>query len=469
MTIRYKIQLLFVALVSAIITLLGISVYYLFGLERRESFRAHLRSRASYSAQLYALLGDSAYARLTAGGSGYLPRRTIAVFPGDRPPRYQFYDTDRPADSADRQPITLTPAVRAALDRSGESYFDIGDREAVALRRGNAVRGRATPNPTTITVVVAAYDAEGLARQKELLQILLASIPISILLTALAGALFSRRLVRPLTTMIGEVNEISSSNLAQRIDGSENKDELGQLAATFNRLLERLEEAFEAQKRFISNASHELSTPLTSLSSQLQVALQRDRSEHEYRQVLTSVHEDVLQMRRLTRSLLDLAKANAGGVPDLANVRVDEVLLKIAADIGRHQRAYTVELHYGEFPDDERDCLVFGSYELLYSAFRNIIENGCKYSVDQTVAVHLDYAGGSIVVRIVSTGNPVKPEEYDKIFEPLYRSGQTKGREGFGLGLSLARSIIRLHKGTLEVDSNARHTEFTANLPSTGV
>src|SRR6202012_1502558 len=107
MTIRYKIQLLFVVLVSAIITLLGISVYYLFALERRESFRAHLRSRASYSAQLYTLLGDSAYARRSntdpSFSTGYLPRRTIGVYPAGRPPRYQF--ENHPFDSADRQPI----------------------------------------------------------------------------------------------------------------------------------------------------------------------------------------------------------------------------------------------------------------------------------------------------------------------------------------------------------------------------
>jgi signal transduction histidine kinase len=453
MTIRYKIQLLFVALVSSIITLLGISVYYLFALERQESFRAHLRSRASYSAQLYALLGDSAYVRLSANGSGYLPRRTIAVYPPGRSPLYQFYDPERPADSADRKPLVLTPATMATLRRYGQAYFTSGDREAVAIRSGN------------VTIAVAAYDAEGLARQKELLQILLASIPISIVLTALAGSLFSRRLVRPLTTMIREVKDISSSSLAHRIDAGENKDELGQLADTFNQLLGRLEEAFEAQKRFISNASHELSTPLTSLSSQIQVALQRDRSEHQYRQVLSSVYEDVLQMRRLTRSLLDLAKANAGGVPDLANVRVDEVLLRIASDIGKQQRTYKVELYYGEIPDD-KDCLVFGSHELLYSAFRNIIENGCKYSTDQTTAVHLDYSGGAIVVQVLSHGNPIKPDDYDKIFEPLYRGGDTVGREGFGLGLTLARSIIRLHKGSLDVASGAQQTVFTVKLPT---
>ena len=457
MKIRYKIQLLFVFLVSGIITLLGASVYYLFSLERREAFRTHLKSRANYSAQLYSLLGDSAYARIGSTNpsfaTGLLPRRTIVIIPLSGKPIYQF-------EGQDTQRFYLDTSVRAGLNAAGEAYFRVGAREAVALR--HSMGGK------DVVVAVAAYDTEGLARLRELLRILLGSIPVSILLTALAGSLFSRRLVRPVTTIIREVNDISSSNLAHRIDAGDNKDELSQLAATFNRLLERLEESFGTQSRFISNASHELSTPLTSVLSQLEVALQRDRSDREYKQVLLSIHEDVIQMRRLTRSLLELAKADASGGIELVNVRIDEVLLRIASDVGKLQRHYTVDLHFGEFPEDERDCMVFGNQELLYSAIRNVVENGCKYADDHTAEVHLYYARQGISLCVTTSGNPVREDEYDKIFQPFYRGAGVEHSDGFGLGLTLARSILRLHKGTLEVtsDRDMQSTVFIISLPS---
>ncbi|WP_133996928.1 HAMP domain-containing sensor histidine kinase [Dinghuibacter silviterrae] len=447
---------MFVLLVSGIIALLAASVYYLFALERREAFRAHLKSRANYSAQLYDLLGDSAYARLSGMDSslsaGFLPRRTIALFQAGEPPVFQF-------QGKDTQRFALDPQTLQAVGRTGEAFFTLDTREAIALKRRAGGK--------EVIVAVAARDVEGLARLDELLKILLGSLPVSVLLTAIAGSIFARRLIRPVTTIIREVNDLSSDNLAHRIDAGDNKDELSQLADTFNRLLDRLQESFDMQRRFIANASHELSTPLTSISSQLEVALQRERGGAEYKQVLLSVHEDVIQLRRLTRSLLELAKADTSGGMELTGVRVDEVLLKVASDMGQLRRQYIVDLHFGEFPEDEPDCLVFGSYELLYSAFRNVVENGCKYAADHTVEVHLYYARQGISVCVTTNGNPINEEDYDKIFQPFFRGGTAGDYSGWGLGLTLARSIIRLHKGTIEVtgDRDLRSTTFIVTLP----
>ncbi|PZA18777.1 sensor histidine kinase, partial [Modestobacter versicolor] len=158
---------------------------------------------------------------------------------------------------------------------------------------------------------------------------------------------------RPIKKITNEVNEISSQNLSRRIMLGETKDELYELSYTFNQLLTRLQESFEIQRRFIANASHELSTPLTSISSQLEITLQNKRTAEEYQQIIQSVYDDVKNLNRLTRSLLELAKAS--GTSDgmeLALVRMDEILMKLPVDLHKTSDLYKVKLHFETFPDN---------------------------------------------------------------------------------------------------------------------
>jgi signal transduction histidine kinase len=316
-------------------------------------------------------------------------------------------------------------------------------------------------------VVVAAWDKEGLEGLRKLLQFLIIGLFVAMMLSVIAGSLFSKKLLAPISQIIYDVNDISSNNLFHRIEAGNGKDELHQLANTFNELLKRLQNSFQTQRRFISNASHELSTPLTSISSQLEVALQKERTQTEYQNVLASIHEDVLQMRQLTKTLLEIAKADSQGDIELSEVRVDEVLLKIASELKKMNLGYRVEMQFKKLPKNEHECLVFGNFELLCSAFKNIMENGCKYSTDKLSVVQLSYLKNKIKITISNKGNVIAREEIQKIFQPFYRGGNSKEYEGFGLGLPLAKAIIGLHKGSLEVDSDiTRGTIFTILLPA---
>lgn len=242
---------------------------------------------------------------------------------------------------------------------------------------------------------------------------------------------------------------------------------MSQLGNTFNDLLIRLQESFAIQRRFISNASHELSTPLTSVSSQVEVALQKDRSADEYQQVLFSVREDVQQMRQLTKSLLEIAKTGSQGGIELNEVRVDEVLMKVVADVKKLNVEYGVELDFGEFPEDEKDFVAFGNGELLYIAIKNLVENACKYSPDKRATVDLSFAWHKIYVKVVNQGTVIPADEIAQIFQPFYRGHGTTSVRGFGLGLALAQRIIALHKGTIYVTSDsANGTNFTIELPA---
>lgn len=449
-------MLLFTLLVTAIISLLTGSVYYFTKLERKQVFEKRLKSRANYNTQLYALMGDSALRLMqrmdTASTVGSLISRSIGIYTDEGKVLYRF-------EAPGTRPLAVSNELLREVRLNGEKFFTMDMREAVAIHRVTGKRD--------FIVVVAGHDDDGLERVETLNKILLLSLVLGVLLTATVSFLFARQLLRPIAMIIREVKEISSYDLSHRIRAGTGQDEMSQLANTFNDLLGRLQEAFAIQRRFISNASHELSTPLTSVSSQVEVILQKDRSADEYKQVLFSVREDVTQMRQLTKSLLEIAKTGSQGGIELNEVRVDEVLMKAMADVKKLNTEYNVELEFGEFPEDEKDFVVFGNSELLYIAVKNLIENGCKYSSDKRTAVDLTFAHHKIFIQVVNRGSVIAVEDIPQIFQPFYRGAGTGNTRGFGLGLALAQRIISLHKGTIFVVSDpVNGTRFTVELPA---
>ena len=172
-------------------------------------------------------------------------------------------------------------------------------------------------------------------------------------------------------------------------------------------------------------------------------------------------------MQQLTKSLLEIAKTGTEGSIELNEVRIDEVLLKVTGDVQKISEEYEVELNFGEFPDDEKTFLVFGNSDLLYSSFRNIVENGCKFSPDHHAWVNLEFSNDHVIIQVKNVGNTITDKELGNIFQPFYRSAAASPIKGFGLGLALAKRIISLHKGTITVHSNDRQgTMFDIQLPS---
>jgi signal transduction histidine kinase len=210
-----------------------------------------------------------------------------------------------------------------------------------------------------------------------------------------------------------------------------------------------------------------LSTPLTSVSSQVEVALQKERSNEEYKEVLKSIHEDVKGLHLLTKSLLDIAKTGTEGSIELDHVRLDEVLLKAAADVQKLNSSYEVSINFDTMPEDEQELTVFGNSNLLYIAFKNIIENGCKYAFDKRCTVTAIFTSSHIKVHIQSMGQIISPGELPHIFLPFFRAGNVEQKDGFGLGLTLVKRILSLHKAIITASSSTeKGTSFTVEIPS---
>ncbi|MEO5683130.1 MAG: HAMP domain-containing sensor histidine kinase [Chitinophagaceae bacterium] len=455
MNIRFKITLLFTLLVMGILSLISYSVYYFTEQSRQAIFKQRLQAGANNRANLFALLGDNkldVLQKMDSSSTVLMTQRALLIYEEGMQPAYQFYGTGAKVYVPSAQQI-------AAIKIKKTSFFKIGSLDAVGIFHAYKTKG--------IVVFYMGIDEDGRRRIDDLKRILLSSLLAGVIITLIVGYIFSTQLVRPINRIIREVNEVSFNNLSDRIYGGQGQDELSRLANTFNSLLSRLQESITIQKRFISNASHELSTPLTSISSQLQVTLQKARSTEEYHTVLYSIQEDVEQMRQLTKSLLEIAKTGYEGGIELSEVRVDEIMLKIVADVKKINAAYVVELEFGEFPDDDKSCLTYGNQDLLYSAIKNITENACKYSYDKQAFLYLKFENNDIIVRVKNNGEVISPEELESIFHPFYR-GRTAGEtRGFGLGLALSQRIVALHKGKVVVRSDSSNgTVFTITFPS---
>jgi signal transduction histidine kinase len=348
---------------------------------------------------------------------------------------------------------------KARLDQNGY-YFEQGKKEAVAYHYID-------PN-FPIVVVCAARDEDGRNILVRLKAILFASFVLGIIIAAIGGYFFSTRLLMPIKDITREVTEITAQSLTRRIPTGKAKDEWNSMAVTLNDLLNRLQESFDLQRRFISNASHELSTPLTAISSQLEIAIQRTRTSEEYERMITTVLQDVRRMSKLVQTLLEFAKAagNKGGLTiDL--VRMDEILMEIPGTIRRQNPRYEVFMDFGNLPENEDDLLVFGNADLLSVALNNIVVNACKYSPDHKANVRFAIEDKMFIVTVSDKGTGIPSGDIDKIFQPFYRVENNRSSGGFGLGLSLADRIIKLHKGDIRVQSEpGKGTIFSIEIPS---
>lgn len=456
MPVRIRITILFVLLVMFILGLVCGGIYYFSYSGRINTIKMRLTNRATTTASLLAqreIFDQSLLQRIDSLTTISLKNKTVQAY--DYQDKIIYTYSDVPGDT-----LHIDDKILDDARVNGLRFFVTGDKEAVAYHYPE--------KNARLVVVSAAEDIIGRQNLHNLLRILMISFLMGTAFVLITGYFFSEQLIRPIKKIAADVEEISVQNLARRIKTGKSKDEWFQLAGTLNRLLNRLQDSFELQRRFISNASHELSTPLTSISSQLEVSLQRERAAPEYRAVMQSIYQDVRHMSKLTQTLLEFAKAsgNAGGL-DINLVRVDEIILRMPYEMTRSNPLYHVSLQFEQLPEEEESLLVFGNEELLLTAIKNIVMNACKYSDDHQAVIKLEVVEKVIRLTISDQGTGIPMEELKTIFQPFYRVEGNVQAQGFGLGLSLADRIIKLHKGTIEVSSEVGvGTTFVINLPA---
>ena len=295
------------------------------------------------------------------------------------------------------------------------------------------------------------------------------SLIISALLALLGGAatyFVSGRALRPIREFSDKIEEVQAQNLAaSRIE--ENKvRELNQLSVSYNKMLERLSDAFEIQRQFTANAAHELRTPLALMQVQLDLynSTRHPDNDADTLQTIKMVTEQNDRLAKMVKTLLDMSELQTVGRDDkiIVGALVDEVL----ADLEPLAQEKNIKLI-----GNCKDITMIGSDILIYRLVYNLVENAIKYNHSEgQVEVTAYRREKSVYLSVEDTGSGIPEELRERVFEPFFRVDKSRSRElgGVGLGLALVREIVRVHDGSITVRSNpSGGTIFDVTLGTT--
>ncbi|MCD8196868.1 MAG: ATP-binding protein [Lachnospiraceae bacterium] len=288
-------------------------------------------------------------------------------------------------------------------------------------------------------------------------------LPSLVVLAIIGGFLIAGRMLRPIRQIADTAAQIREGNdLGKRIELSEGQDELHQLAGQFNEMFTRLDESFQAQQRFVSDASHELRTPAAVISAQCELSLESPQTQEEYEEALQVIQRQSRKMNRLIGNLLDFTRLELQ--PErYAKEELDLTALTegVCMDLAL-LREKNIELRF----EAEPDIHFCGNRELLTRLLTNLIGNAYRYGKPDGhtwVALHSDEAG--IILTVQDDGVGIDAESLPHIFERFYQADASRSGEGNGLGLAMVKEIVEFHGGEITVESEAgRGTTFKVFL-----
>lgn len=348
-------------------------------------------------------------------------------------------------------------------------------RTSVATYQTLSVTGQSSPvRVYTLPLVKSGYLALQVTQslrdigetQAQILKILLAMLIVTALLALVTGIFLADRALIPVKAITRTARQIGEHDLKQRIVLPLPADELGELAQTFNSMLDRIEGAFLRQSRFTSDAAHELRTPLSIMKTGVEVVLEQERTPIQYRAALETIEEEVQRLTHLTTSLLSLARADS---PTLVLNR-ESIDLSIMVHTVLDQLAPVAEQKGVTIGRRIVPQLPFcGDEDRLIQLMLNLVQNAIKYTPeDGRITVTAAQSGSSVSITVADTGPGIPAEHLNHIFDRFYRVDKSRNRDqgGFGLGLAIAQQIVQLHKGEIKVSSQAEvGTQFTVRLP----
>lgn len=294
-------------------------------------------------------------------------------------------------------------------------------------------------------------EEQGAAQMSDIMHLSLILMPALVIAASVGGYLLARRMLRPIQKISDTARRIGGENdLKQRIEIGAGNDELHRLADSFNEMFEKLERAFEAERQFTSDASHELRTPVSVIAAQCEWTLEKTRSPEEYEEAIQVIQRQNRKMSRLISDMLDFTRLEVS--PDRYPkevVSLTELTDSVCADMALIQEKGIV------LRRDTEDSIDFcGNRELLTRLLTNLISNAYRYGKENGhITVSLKKGNGEISLTVQDDGIGIAEEEQQKIFRRFYQADPSRAGAGMGLGLSMAQEIARFHGGEITVKS----------------
>lgn len=452
MKIRTRLTLLFTLITATILLAFAFVIYHSAKENREKEFYIALKKEAVTKANLFfdAKVEAKTLQDIYRSNRKVLNEVEVAIYDKDFQLLYH--------DAVDIDRVKETPEMIDEIYKNSEMQFHQDDWQVVGMLYG--FKGE------KYVITATALDEYGYNKLESLYRTILLVFVISILIIFLAGRFFSKKAFQPIAAMTEKARGISANNLDLRLTSNDSKDELSELANTFNEMLDRLENSFESQKDFVSNISHEMRTPLAAIITELELSINKERNQEEYKSAIQNALSDSRKLARLSNSLLDLAKASYDPSEiSFKPIRIDELLLDAMQQVQKANPKYHIDIHFENDFENDDEISINGNEYLLKTAFINLFENGCKFSQDSKSAVSIFIEKKKINLKFSDNGIGIAEDDLENIFTPFYRGSNKDFSDGNGIGLSLSKKIIELHQGTISVSSVvSKGTVFTVSL-----
>lgn len=458
MQIRLRLTLQFILIAAGILLASFFYVHFQFKKNLQDEFYENLRSKAYIIAEMVAGKNtqDLSFEKEVPVESGQLSNaypENISIYTLDGRRIYTF----NPA------PDNIRETTLSEISEMGECKFVNDNKKAIGILYKNRA------GESFIVIAESVLDTVHL---HNLRRILYWVFVISITLVAVGGWFFARQALTPVSHIMNEVDALLPTDMSHRLVTSNQRDELSRLVVTFNKLLDRIQNVFRLQKMFLSNISHELKNPLNVITSQVEVTLDKERSNEEYKGTLNSILYDVKELNDVVDKLMQLARINFdGSTIKFQPHRIDEMIWQSKATLLKNHPEYKINFEVVNLPEQEHNLIVNANEQLLKTAIVNLMDNGCKFSPGKDVKVSLLFAPGeAATIEIMDKGPGISDKELPLVFEAFYRSPNTSVVKGSGIGLSLVDSIIKLHHIDLKIISKLEGgTTFILKFPSNSV
>lgn len=296
---------------------------------------------------------------------------------------------------------------------------------------------------------------------------------VGLLATAAVGFRLASSALRPVDALTRRAGAIARGDVETALEAPPVNDEIGRMTTVLNGVLARLQRAVDANRRFASDAAHELRGPITAMMGEIDVALRHERSNEEYRDTLMLLRERLQTFTSLTDDLMLLVRTQEG----------ERTLLRKEIEVGaivrssiRRMEGIALARNVSIHPEDLPECVVYGDERLLARAFDNVLDNAVRYNraggcVTVTAAVHdsgNEAEPVTVTIRIADSGPGIPPDDWERVFERFYRVDRSRSRHtgGRGLGLAITREVLQVFGGSIRVASSSdQGTTMEIRLP----
>ncbi len=382
---------------------------------------------------------------------------------------YRIYDGSGHVDSRSKGiDASKFPLTQDAYSRATQGQMTYETFNLVPWHRVRVITMPVIRNDNLVNLIQVGTSLKAVEDTLKNLRIFLfTAIPFALILSTLGGRFMATRALKPVAEITGTAQDIAhGANLSRRIPIPEVQDEIGNLARTFNEMMNRLEKSFNQVRQFSGDASHELRTPLTVLKGQSELVLSKPRSKAEYQEVLASNLEEINYMSRVLEDLLVLSKGDEG---EVALEKEPVELGSIVEEVSRQGEIFADEKEVKIILAYLEPVTILGDAHRLKQMVWILLHNAVKFTPSGgEIKITLQDLDDTVYFTIRDTGIGIPEQDLPKIFDRFYRVDKARSRMdgGSGLGLSICKHIVDRHHGTVDVESKlGEGTKFKIRFP----